>query len=108
LFTQMGHRSRIHSLLGPPEALAHGSRIPQACLDPLADQAPLQFSHGAQDGENHLPSWRRRVELLRQAHKLDAENLERLQGAQRMAHAPCEPVEAPTDYGIEPATVRIG
>lgn len=64
--------------------------------------AALQLRNGTQDGKDHLAGRGRRFELLRQAHKLDAKRLERLQRPQQVVHRASEPVEFPDYHGIEP------
>lgn len=75
---RLGNPCDIHRFSWPSEPLALGFGIPQACFNPLRDQAPLEFRDGAENRKDHPPGWRRSVELLGQAHKLDAERLERL------------------------------
>jgi hypothetical protein len=96
------------AILGLPEPLAFGPRIPDAGTNPLGNQAALQFGHGTEDSENHLAGGRAGIHLLREGNEVNPEGLERFQGAEQVRHRPGEAVELPNRHGIETSAVGIG
>jgi hypothetical protein len=62
--------------------LSLGACVSQASPDTFHDQAALQLSNGAQDGEHQLAGGRASVELLGERNKLDALGLEGFEGSE--------------------------
>jgi hypothetical protein len=72
------------AILGLPEPLAFGPRIPNACADTLGNQAALKLGDSAKHSENHLAGGRAGVYLLREGNEVDPEGLEGFERAEQV------------------------
>jgi hypothetical protein len=58
--------------------------VTQSSANSLDNQIPFEFSDSAQNGKDHLPGWRARVDLFGKGNELDPERIECIQRTKQM------------------------
>ena len=91
----------------PAETLALRPRPPEPCPHPLRDQAPFKFGDRRDDREHRLAEGGASVDLLAQAHELDAEVTEEFEGLDEVAHRAAEAVEGGDDHNVDPPGLHL-
>ena len=64
------------AILGLPEPLAFGPRIPDAGTDPFGNQASFEFGHGTENRKDHLARGCAGVYLRREGNEVYPEGFE--------------------------------
>jgi hypothetical protein len=106
--TQISNPCGVSDYFRAVQPLPLRACVSQPGFYPLHHETAFQFSHGAQDREDHFPGRRGSVYAFGEAHELDAQRLEVLERAQQVRDRPSEAVELPDHDHVELAAMGIG